>query len=98
MQPYKDMNLALDAAKIPFSRVENNPQRAAALCGCEGFRYKGFSVTDYIKYYLYMLLTIYLYNNCDINFLTICLSYKGRFPCTRRNFPRGAEFLFVFSN
>jgi hypothetical protein len=38
--------------------------------------HRGFSVTDYIKYYayLYYLLSLeylYLYNNCDITFLTM---------------------------
>jgi hypothetical protein len=49
----------------------------------------GFSVTDYIKYYAYLcyLLSLdhYLYNNCDVTFLTVfILTLPVDFPCVRK--------------
>jgi hypothetical protein len=51
---------------------------------------RGFSVTDYIKYYAYVyyllsLKTNYLYNNCDITFLTMFIfTHPVNFPCGRK--------------
>ena len=55
-------------------------------------RHRGFSVTDYIKYhvYLYYLFgylawTIYLYNNCDVTFLILfILTRPVNFLCGRK--------------